>query len=1202
MSSAARVHSDWLSLVEITGPFLTLPVLRRALPHGLEPTDSDVVDGLRRAYAEYSDDATLHTQWVEWVLGGLLAFPDEVLRGGAAIGPSLTHRVPEHHVMLRPDYAVVQSEQHFTSPRLLVVVWPPGTRLDVPPTHDDRWSATPVDRMAELCRATGVRVGLVTNSDTWTLVDAPVGSATGTATWDAQLWLDERSTLDAFTTLVGVRRFFSVADGDTLEALLEESADAEAEVTDQLGRQVRAAVELLVDAMSRANRERNGELFADLTDIDIYTAAVTVMMRLVFLLSAEERGLFLLGDATYDTTYAVSTLRAQLEEEANTYGDDVLERRTDAWHRLLATFRMVHEGADHENLRLPAYGGSLFDPARFSFLEGRLEGDQWDAKYGLPIPIDNRTVLAILDALQVLRFSGRGGAKEARRLSFRALDVEQIGHVYEGLLDHSAVRVDAVALGFDGKKEAEIALQVVEDRTKEGQTHLVGRIAEETGLTVKQTAKRLDAEPEPDELERLVVACDNDHDLADRVAPWLGLLREDLRGLPVVFLPDSYYVTKSSDRRTSGTYYTPRALAEEMVLHALEPLVYEPGPASGAERDDWKLRASGELLGLKICDMAMGSGAFLVAVCRYLADRVLEAWAAEGHDGGSALVLPGGQEVVLPDDEGDRTILARRIVADRCLYGVDRNPMAVEMAKLSLWLVTLAKERPFSFLDHALRCGDSLLGITDLAQLEYLHLDPDRGRTLHGKIRFNFDPLAVITPLVKEAVDKRRALEAFTVVDIADAQRKADLSGEADALLRRLKIVGDVLVGAALSTATQPDASYDDRLAAIAPDVMAALDPDRSEADREGRMDDLGFRAAWWLNESKPAMAPDRECFHWPLEFPEVFLDRPAAGFDAVVGNPPFLGGQFITGALGSDFREHLVTAIGNDARGSADLVSYFFLRAAQVCRAFGLLATNTISQGVTREVGLDQLTEDGWTITGAVKSTKWPGESSPQVAKCWLRRNGWQGQAVLDGTPVSAITPSLDPASRVSGKPYRLAANANLSFQGSNVLGLGFTMSPEEAQALIAKDPMNADVLFPYLNGADLNSSPDQSAARWVINFFDWPIEKARKYPDCFAIVEKEVKPQRAQNRRKARRERWWQYAEVAPGMYSAIEGMDRVLVIARVSKAVLPLFVSTGTVFHEKIVVFPYSDNGRFALLSSAFHWWWTHTWTSTLGIQTS
>ncbi|MDP8992495.1 MAG: restriction endonuclease, partial [Actinomycetota bacterium] len=682
--TATRLHAEWLSLVEISGSFLTLPVLQRALPHGLEPTDPELVDELRVALTEMDDDPSLAPRFVRWVLSRVLQLDGGLLVEGAALA-HLGHRVPEHGVDLRPDLAVVEPDGDGPPrARLLVSEWPAGTALDERPERAS-WAASPVDRLAELCRATGVRLGVVTNGDTWTLVDAPVGAGTGTATWDAALWLEERSTLHAFTTLLGARRFFSMAEEDTLEALLAQSADAEAEVTDQLGRQVRAAVELLVDALSRSNREQGGAVFAGLTTAQVYEAAVSVLMRLVFLLSAEERGLFLLGDPTYDTTYAVSTLRAQLEEEARGYGEDVLERHTDAWHRLLATFRMVHGGAEHEDMRLPAYGGSLFDPDRFPFLEGRSSDKPWKEASSAPLSVDNRTILHLLDALQVLRFRGRGGVSEARRLSFRSLDVEQIGHVYEGLLDHSVVPVDEVALGLDGKREPELALEEVQARA--GREGLVAWLAEQTGLSPKAVQKRLSAGADPDNYARLVSACDNDHALAERVAPYLGLLRKDLRGLPQVFVPGSFVVTQSLDRRTSGTYYTPRALAEEMVTHTLEPLVYSPGPAEGREPEQWQLRPSADLLDLRVCDMAMGSGTFLVAACRYLADRLLEAWTVEGIGPGEALSLPGAHTLVMPGDEVDRQVMARRLVADRCLYGVDRNSMAVEMAKLSLWLV-----------------------------------------------------------------------------------------------------------------------------------------------------------------------------------------------------------------------------------------------------------------------------------------------------------------------------------------------------------------------------------------------------------------------------------------------------------------------------------------------------------------------------------
>ena len=200
----------------------------------------------------------------------------------------------------------------------------------------------------------------------------------------------------------------------TLEALLDRSAKDQHEVTDQLGYQVRRAVEILVQAIDRADQDRGGALLVHTDEETLYEAALTVMMRLVVLLSAEERGLFLLGDPLYDQHYAASTLMAQQREMADQAGEEVLERRYDAWSRLLATFRAVHGGVQHEDLRLPAYGGSLFDPDRFPFLEGRPAGTRWRETAAHTLPIDNRTVLHLLEALQVL---------QVKAVSYTHLDV-----------------------------------------------------------------------------------------------------------------------------------------------------------------------------------------------------------------------------------------------------------------------------------------------------------------------------------------------------------------------------------------------------------------------------------------------------------------------------------------------------------------------------------------------------------------------------------------------------------------------------------------------------------------------------------------------------------------------------------------------------------------------------------------------------------
>src|SRR5439155_23008303 len=246
---------------------------------------------------------------------------------------------------------------------------------------------------------------------------------------------------------------------------------------------------------------------------------------------------------------------------------------------------------------------------------------------------------------------------------------------------------------------------------------------------------------------RFRTAC-QDSDLWKRVKKFAGLVRLDTVSYPVVITTGSVFVTAGTDRRSSGTHYTPKSLTEPIVQYTLEPLVYV-GPAEGLPKDQWKLRSAKELLALKICDMACGSGAFLVQACRYMAARLLEAWdAVQRTNPGTVRITPEGEpstgqpgETLIPDDPDERQTYGLRIVAQRCLYGVDKNPLAVEMAKLSLWLLTLAKDKPFEFLDHAIRCGDSLVGITDLEQLRSFSLDSEgpRSQRYKGPLRGEVD-------------------------------------------------------------------------------------------------------------------------------------------------------------------------------------------------------------------------------------------------------------------------------------------------------------------------------------------------------------------------------------------------------------------------------------------------------------------------------
>lgn len=320
-----------------------------------------------------------------------------------------------------------------------------------------------------------------------------------------------------------------------------------------------------------------------------------------------------------------------------------------------------------------------------------------------------------------------------------------------------------------------------------------------------------------------------------------------------------------------------------------------------------------------------------------------------------------------------------------------------------------------------------------------------------------------------------------------------------------------------------------------------------------------------------------------------------------MVGNPPFIGGKKIRTVAGYDYRNHLVTWIANGTKGSADLVSYFFLSAAKLARSLGYLATNTIAQGDTSEVGLNSLIDNRWNIHRAASSVRWPGSTSLEIAKCWISYGEWHGQYILDERPCKGIDEMLYPISRSRWRKLPLDANSDKSFIGNFLLGMGFVMTPMEAQQLIEQDSRNSQILFPYLNGEDLTSQPNHQAPRWVINFFDWPENKARQYPDCFAIVENTVKPQRSQSNWKGLREKWWHHANWRPRLHEAITGLDRVLAISCVSKTVMPVFVPTGQVLSHATVVFAYDDDFHFGVLSSGFHFRWVVRHASSMRTDT-
>ncbi len=1215
---AARRRHPWLELVGISGPFLTLPVVDRVFPAGMPALPAAVRADARAAIADLLDHGgSSRTRVVAWVTRDLLGWGD-LVRHGPDVPRTLAEYVAEHGITLQADFVLTAPEDEEApaldlgddlgdnggydrgdqdgddeegaapdSPhRLLGMITPWGSHPLTRVTRDG-WAASPVERLAVLLRARDVPVGLVTDGRWWAMVWAPRGGTTGAAVWDAGLFTEEPETLRAFVALLERRRFVGVAREDTLPELLTESLSAQEEVTEALGRQVRDAVELLVLRLDAADHDTGGELLAGVDDDELYAGTVTVLMRVVFLLFAEDRRLLPGDDEVYAAGYGVGRLVEQLRQRATLAGEQALEHRTGAWHRLLAVTRALHGGVAHEDLKLPPYGGGLFDPAAHPWLEAA-------------VAIDDRTVLRMLRAVQYVVVGG-----EERRLSFRALDVEQIGYVYEGLLELEVRTATEVTVGLRraasgsqpwprGKEPCEVTISEVASWLNEVPRRLAVHLKARNGASDSAVEKAMVTRLEDHERDALRRATGGDPGLIAALTPIAPLLHWHEGGVPAVTLAGRRYVAPSTRRAATGTHYTPRALAEEVAGVALEALVYSPGPLETAQRKAWRVRPSSEITALRVADIAMGSGAFLVAACRYLADRLVEAWVEEGR-GDAVLAAEAsagrGPAKLSADAEVSGVALeARRAVAEHCLYGVDINPLAVEMAKLSLWLVTMDASRPFGFLDDRLVAGDSLLGLVDMRQIEEVHVDPWRPLDPKRGQKLDLGGHAWRGRL-GEAARLRRQILAQPVVDVRSVERKQQLLHQAQVESEDVAVVADAITGIGLANAKVGDRQVDVLFAGLRTRLLTG---DAGDALRES--------ARRHLQAGNPAGKAARVPLHWPVAFPEVFMaDDP--GFDAIVGNPPFSGGQKQSGSLGGDYLAWLQRWDGAKRKGSADLAARFVLRAQRLLDSrgqLGFITTNTLTQGDTLDVGMGQAVERGLVVRAGLSSHPWPSASANlEIVNVWASRRAVasQGLLVLDGEAVPSIGPDLEPIGRVNGRPLRLAESEDLAFIGSYVLGLGFTMTAEQAAALIDKDPRNADCLQPYVIGQDLNQRPNQSASRWIINFRDWPLARAEAYPDLIDIVRRLVKPARDRNNRAVRRDRWWRYAETAPELYAAIAGLDHVLAISRVGNAVLPMRVPTGPVFSEAAVVFALDGRADLAVLSSSAHSTWVVRYTSTL-----
>lgn len=676
--------------------------------------------------------------------------------------------------------------------------------------------------------------------------------------------------------------------------------------------------------------------------------------------------------------------------------------------------------------------------------------------------------------------------------------------------------------------------------------------------------------------------------------------------------------TKGEGRSRSGAHYTPEELVKPLIRHSLDYIIEEKLKEEDQEK---------ALLSIKVCDVAAGSGHILLSAARRIA---LELARVRSHEDQPA--PPVFRNAI-------------RDVIRNCIYGVDKNPLAVELCKVALWLESHNPGEPLNFLDHRIKCGDSIVGLVSQDELKN-GIANKAFKTLPG------DDKTIAAALLKRNKKERATPEQLPLDFEGHVGRriKSVLSSfEEFARLPERTPAEIETKEKAYRSLTSGSNWYNLRIMAdmmIAPFFIAKTNENEKLIATDAIYRDFlrGMPLQGQIPAKAQAISVEKTFFHWFLEFPDVFAK---GGFDCVLGNPPFLGGQKLSGSYGDDYLQWLRT--NYQPAGAVDLVTYFFRRIFTILKPAGfqsLIATNTIAQGGAREGGLDVIQKEGGTINHAIKSMKWPGLAAVEVSLVSIHKGDWKGPFFLNQKPVARITTYLDD-SETEGHPYPLKQNEGKSFQGSIVLGKGFILKPEEAEALIRKDPKNKDVLFPYLNGDDLNNNPDQSPSRWVINFFDWPLMRyiyedwenidkdirdtirrhlregkfepiappdyekpiAMDFEDCIKLLENTVKLERERTilMKNQKGENpttenitssnlWWLFHRPKLEYYNSIID-NYVNVIALTSKTVAIASVSKDQVFSHSLGVFIGPQYFYFGLLQSFVHNNWALKYASSM-----
>lgn len=849
-----------------------------------------------------------------------------------------------------------------------------------------------------------------------------------------------------------------------IERYHQDSLDAGARIRDGLSSAVEQAIRDFANGfLSHPANDalRSAVASGALSPEDYYKHLLRLIYRLLFLMVIEERDLVFPPTATaaqreiYRRYYSVQRLRLLSEKR---YLAE--HRRHDLWLALLTTFRLFEAAGPGEKLGLAPLAGDLFGHAAIGPL--------------VECSLGNDILLGCLRSLSLYEHPEN---RQLIRVNYAALNVEEFGSVYEGLLKY------------------------------------------------QQTFQQNDGK-------------------------WAMVL------------------AAGSDDTQS--HYTDDDLVQPLIKHSLDYLIADRLKAENPEA---------ALLDLRVADIACGSGHILLAAARRIATEL-------------AVVRTGEEQ---PSPTAYRQAL--RDVIRTCIYGVDLNPLAVELCKVALWLEAHNPGQPLNFLDHHIKCGNAIVGFVRRE-------DVDKGVPDEAFATMPGDDKEVAARWRRKNRQDRadpRRLKQLPLAPAIQQQFDAILAqwNTLSALPERTPAEIEEKKTRFVAFAQSRDAWLLNQIAAI---PIAQFYIPKTPENEPKLIADEQFRRFWTGGQTPQgqatalawATAHQKRFFHWFLEFPDVVA---RGGFDCILGNPPYLGGTYLSGTFTYPFCHYVKWEFA--PAGLSDLVVYFVRRINALLRPGGFTAfitTNSIRDGDVRKDGLEQVVAQGGSINFAVRGIIWPGRANLVVSLIALYRGTWQRKPVLDGLEVGTITAFLEDTADTA-TPAALAENRSRVFEGSKIVGHGFLVAPRDAASVVEGDPVSAEVILPILNGQEVNNFPTQEPERAVIYFSDLPLAQCQRFPGALSWVETHVKPERDVHPEEALRRKWWLFKRPTTDLYRRIRKLDRCFVNAVTTKHLSFSASPPNRVFSNTVDVFTTDRWDLYAIVQSTLHEVWARKYSGAL-----